>query len=107
MTNPMYHWGQCSRLKGVTSGVLDIQRLRAEPEAVKATAARWGEDPGLLDEVIALDERQRAAGRRADELRAEVKRISREVGALHGAIKASARLLDYFVGCRCGGVGKG
>ena len=53
--------------------------------AVKAAAARRGEDPGLLDEVIALDERQRAAGRRADELRAEVKRISKEVGALHSA----------------------
>lgn len=65
--------------------MLDIRRLRAEPEAVKAAAARRGEDPGLLDEVIALDERQRAAGRRADELRAEVKRISKEVGALHSA----------------------
>lgn len=65
--------------------MLDIRRLRAEPDAVKAAAARRGEDPGLLDEVIALDERQRAAGRRADELRAEVKRISKEVGALHSA----------------------
>ena len=65
--------------------MLDIRQLRAEPEAVKAAAARRGEDPGLLDEVIALDERQRAAGRRADELRAEVKRISKEVGALHSA----------------------
>ena len=52
---------------------------------MKAAAARRGEDPGLLDEVIALDERRRAAGRRADELRAEVKRISKEVGALHSA----------------------
>lgn len=65
--------------------MLDIRQLRAEPEAVKAAAARRGEDPGLLDEVIALDQRQRAAGRRADELRAEVKRISKEVGALHSA----------------------
>lgn len=65
--------------------MLDIRQLRAEPEAVKATAARRGEDPALLDEVIALDARQRAAGRRADELRAEVKRISKEVGALHSA----------------------
>ena len=65
--------------------MLDIRQLRAELEAVKAAAARRGEDPGLLDEVIALDERQRSAGRRADELRAEVKRISKEVGALHSA----------------------
>lgn len=65
--------------------MLDIRQLRADPEAVKAAAGRRGEDPGLLDEVIALDEQQRAATRQADELRAEVKRISKEVGALHSA----------------------
>ena len=65
--------------------MLDIRQLRADPGAVKAAAGRRGEDPGLLDEVIALDEQQRAATRQADELRAEVKRISKEVGALHSA----------------------
>ncbi len=65
--------------------MLDIRQLRADPDAVKAAAGRRGEDPGLLDEVIALDEQQRAAGRQADELRAEVKRISKEVGALRSA----------------------
>ena len=65
--------------------MLDIRQLRADPDAVKAAAGRRGEDPSLLDEVIALDEQQRAAGRQADELRAEVKRISKEVGALHSA----------------------
>ena len=65
--------------------MLDIRQLRAEPESVKAAAARRGEDPALLDEVIALDERQRAARRRADELRVEVKQISKNVRALHSA----------------------
>ena len=65
--------------------MLDIRQLRADPEAVKAAAGRRGEDPGLLDEVISLDEQQRAATRQADELRAEVKRISKEVGALRSA----------------------
>lgn len=65
--------------------MLDIRQLRADPDAVKAAAGRRGEDPGLLDEVIALDEQQRAATQQADELRAEVKRISKEVGALHSA----------------------
>lgn len=65
--------------------MLDIRQLRADPDAVKAAAGRRGEDPGLLDEVIALDEQQRAAARQADELRAEVKRISKEVGALRSA----------------------
>ena len=65
--------------------MLDIRQLRADPGAVKAAAGRRGEDPGLLDEVIVLDEQQRAATRQADELRAEVKRISKEVGALRSA----------------------
>lgn len=65
--------------------MLDIRQLRADPDAVKAAAGRRGEDPGLLDEVISLDEQQRAATRQADELRAEVKRISKEVGALRSA----------------------
>ena len=65
--------------------MLDIRQLRADPDAVKTAAGRRGEDPGLLDEVIALDEQQRAATRQADELRAEVKRISKEVGALRSA----------------------
>ena len=65
--------------------MLDIRQLRADPDAVKAAAGRRGEDPGLLDEVIALDEQQRAAARQADELRAEIKRISKEVGALRSA----------------------
>ena len=65
--------------------MLDIRQLRADPDAVKAAAGRRGEDPDLLDEVIALDEQQRAAARQADELRAEVKRISKEVGALRSA----------------------
>ena len=65
--------------------MLDIRQLRADPDAVKAAAGRRGEDPSLLDEVIALDEQQRAATQQADELRAEVKQISKEVGALHSA----------------------
>ena len=63
--------------------MLDLRRLRAEPDAVKAAVARRGEPTAPLDEVIAYDERRRAVVSEADELRGEVKRISAEVGALH------------------------
>ncbi len=63
--------------------MLDVRQLRADPDAVKAALARRGEPTQPLDEVLAHDERLRAAGREADDLRAEVKRISAEVGALH------------------------
>ena len=63
--------------------MLDIRHLRADPDAVKAAVARRGEPTQPLDEVLAHDERHRAVSREADELRAEVKRISAEVGSLH------------------------
>ena len=69
--------------------MLDVRQLRAEPEAVKDALARRGEPTRPLDDVISHDERHRAAGREADELRAEVKRISAEVGSLHRAGRAA------------------
>lgn len=63
--------------------MLDIRLLRAEPDVVKAGIARRGEDTSSLDEVLALDEQQRRVGRQVEDLRAEIKRISKEVGALH------------------------
>ena len=65
------------------SFVLDLRRLRSEPEALKAAVARRREPTEPLDQVIVHDERRRAVVSEADGLRAEVKRISAEVGALH------------------------
>ena len=64
-------------------GMLDLRQLRAEPDTVKAAVARRGEPAAPLDQVIVHDERRRATVSETDELRAEVKRISAEVGALH------------------------
>ena len=63
--------------------MLDIRQLRSEPDVVKVGIARRGEDTSPLDEAIALDEEQRRVGRQVEELRAEIKQISKEVGALH------------------------
>ena len=62
--------------------MLDLRRLRAEPDTVMAAVARRGEPTAPLDQVIVHDERRRATVSEADELRAEVKRISAEVGTL-------------------------
>ena len=69
-------------------GMLNLRQLRAEPDTVKAAVARRGEPIAPLDQVIVHDERRRATVSEADELRAEVKRISAEVGALHRAGRA-------------------
>ncbi len=62
--------------------MLDLRQLRADPDTVKAAVARRGETADPLDQVINHDERRRRVVSEADELRAEVKRISAEVGAL-------------------------
>ena len=63
--------------------MIDIRALRADPEAVKAAIGRRGEDVTVLDRVIELDARQRAAAEQRDAVRNEIKTISREVGGLH------------------------
>jgi seryl-tRNA synthetase len=76
--------------------VLDIRRIRADPEVVKAGLARRG-DPTLgaeIDRVVELDARQRELTRRRDDVRAQVKSISRDVGTLRrtGQVEAAEDL---------------
>jgi seryl-tRNA synthetase len=51
--------------------VLDLRELRDDPDAVRASQRARGEDPGLVDEVLAADERRRRAVAAFDGLRAE------------------------------------
>src|SRR5688500_14226907 len=60
--------------------MLDVRSLRTELDAVKAAMARRRIDTGDLDRAAELDARQRAALTESERLRAEVKRISGEVG---------------------------
>jgi seryl-tRNA synthetase len=62
--------------------MLDIRRIRAEPEAVKAALARRGHDTSSVDEVLELDGEQRRTGEQRDLLRAEVTKLSKQVGQL-------------------------
>jgi seryl-tRNA synthetase len=60
--------------------MLDIRRLRAEPEAVKSALARRGHDLTTLDEVLSLDREQRALAERRDQIRNEIGGLSKQVG---------------------------
>lgn len=68
--------------------MLDIRRIRTEPDEVKASLARRGIDTADIDRVAELDERQRRLGVERDELRAQVKSLSKQVGQLHKAGQA-------------------
>lgn len=62
--------------------MLDLRRIRNEPEAVKAALDRRGIDTSDVDRVVDLDVRRRELGAAADELRSRIKLLSKEVGQL-------------------------
>ncbi len=53
--------------------VIDLRALRAEPETFRASQRLRGEDPALVDALLAADDRRRAVVSEADSLRAEQK----------------------------------
>ncbi|HEU5082554.1 MAG TPA: serine--tRNA ligase [Acidimicrobiales bacterium] len=65
--------------------MLDLRLIRSDPELVRAGLARRGADLALLDRVLELDERARALGVEVDELRNQVKVVSKEIGELFKA----------------------
>jgi seryl-tRNA synthetase len=61
--------------------MIDIRLLRDDPGSVKAALARRGVPAAEIDQVIAADVAHRARLSHAESLRAEVKALSRQVGA--------------------------
>ncbi|HUE06801.1 MAG TPA: serine--tRNA ligase [Acidimicrobiales bacterium] len=60
--------------------MIDIRALREDPDAVKAALARRGVEASEVDAVLEDDAAWLAKVKRAEDLRAEVKALSREVG---------------------------
>ena len=60
--------------------MIDIRRVRSEPDAVKAALARRAVDVTVVDVLLQLDEQSRDLVARRDEIRAQVRSLSREVG---------------------------
>jgi seryl-tRNA synthetase len=59
--------------------VIDLRVLRSDPDRVRASQRARGDDPGLVDALLAADEARRAAVTRADGLRGEQKAASSAV----------------------------
>ncbi len=60
--------------------MIDVKLLREQPDRVRASQRARGEDPTLVDSVLAADGDRRAAVLAADTLRAEQKAASKSVG---------------------------
>lgn len=60
--------------------MIDLKLLRENPDVVRASQRARGEDPALVDALLAADADRRAAIVAADNLRAEQKAVSKQVG---------------------------
>ncbi|MCG5432997.1 serine--tRNA ligase [Mycobacterium sp. MYCO198283] len=61
--------------------MIDLKVLREDPDAVRRSQRSRGEDPELVDALLAADARRRSAIATADALRAEQKAASKRIGA--------------------------
>ena len=60
--------------------MIDLKFLRENPDVVRQSQTARGEDPALVDQLIAADEQRRAAIQAADELRGEQKAFGKKIG---------------------------
>jgi len=83
--------------------VIDLKFVREQPEFVKQSQVARGEDPALVDQLIAADEARRSAIQAADELRGEQKAFGKKIGQatpeerpalLQGSDELKARVKD-------------
>jgi seryl-tRNA synthetase len=71
--------------------VIDIKLVRDEPDRVRASQQARGEDPGIVDAILAADERRRSSLGEFESLRAEQKTVSKSVGAAMGAFQKAKK----------------
>ena len=69
--------------------MIDIKFLRENPDVVRASQKGRGENVDLVDQIIAADERKRAALTEFETLRQEQNVLSKSVGAAIGAEKVA------------------
>lgn len=60
--------------------MIDLKFLRENPDVVRASQTTRGEDPELVDQLIAADEARRESIATADALRAEQKAFGKKIG---------------------------
>ena len=67
--------------------MIDPLILRTDPERIRESQRRRGEDADLVDRLIEADQRTRDLRQRFDELRNEQKSLGKQIGPLQGQFK--------------------
>ena len=68
--------------------MIDLQVIRQEPDAVRASQIARGENPAAVDAVLEADSVRRAAVATFESLRAEQKSLGKQIGPLQGKAKS-------------------
>jgi seryl-tRNA synthetase len=69
--------------------MIDVKILRADPESVRNSQRVRGEDPKLVDQLLAMDDERRSAIVEFERLRAEQNLLSKSVGSATGDEKTA------------------
>ena len=70
--------------------MIDPQILRTDPDRIRESQRRRGEDVTVVDRLIEADTAKRAAQAHFDDLRNQQKLIGKEIGPLQGALKKAS-----------------
>jgi seryl-tRNA synthetase len=70
--------------------VIDLKVLRDDPERVRESQRRRGEDAAVVDRLLDADERRRAAESEYGALRNEQKELGKRIGPLQGRLKKAS-----------------
>jgi seryl-tRNA synthetase len=72
--------------------VIDLRELRENPELARDAQRRRGASPGLVDEILAVDEARRQSIAQFERLRAEQKALGRQIATAEGEEKGALLL---------------
>ena len=64
--------------------MIDVRVLRDDPQAIRAAQERRGESPAVVDDLLEADEQRRSSIAEYEQLRAEQKRIGKEIPRAEG-----------------------
>ena len=70
--------------------MIDPTILRTDPDRIRESQRRRGEDVAIVDELVAADVEKRQAQQAYDELRNQQKQLGKRIGPLQGAVKKSS-----------------
>src|SRR5262245_43074197 len=74
--------------------MLDIKLIREQPELVKAGIARRGDDPAIIDQILALDTRRRELLNQVETLKATRNAVSKEIGKMKEPAAREAKIAE-------------